>query len=187
MQAECCICIGSVNQPADNATDEDHPVATKCGHIFHHSCLTTWLKQKAICPSCKHSVRKGSYFRLFVDAARLSGEGTAARVCGLVQGCCELLTVGVFIKELVRILPSDAQLLDRAFAVSNHNGWWGGKETELGQLVESHPWASLEAVGGAADQMVAALGEEKMRQVLAEVVQHYALATMHKPQDQQVV
>ena len=86
MQAECCICIGSVNQPADNATDEDHPVATKCGHIFHHSCLTTWLKQKAICPSCKHSVRKGSYFRLFVDAARLSGEGTAAEPVDLDGG-----------------------------------------------------------------------------------------------------
>ena len=113
------------------------------------------------------------------SAAYVSGEGTAARVCGLVQSCCESLGIACVIKELVRILPAEAQLLDRAITLTRGNGWWGGKETELGQLAESHPWHTLELVAGAAEQMVAALGEEKMRQALAEVVQHYAQGEMH--------
>ena len=74
----------------------------------------------------------------------------------------------------MRILPADAQLLDRAMLLTKGNGWWDGNDAGFGQLAESHPWASLDAVAGAAGQMVAALGEQKMRQALAEVVQHFA-------------
>ena len=62
MSGECCICIGSITEPGDSAASAsgvpDYPVATKCGHLFHHSCLSTWLKQKSVCPSCKETVRK---------------------------------------------------------------------------------------------------------------------------------
>lgn len=71
MIAECCICIASITEPGETSASGpggmDYPVATKCGHLFHHSCLSTWLKQKSVCPSCKDAVRKTSYFRIFLD------------------------------------------------------------------------------------------------------------------------
>lgn len=80
MAGECCICIGNITDPGDSAASSgglaNYPVATKCGHLFHHSCLGTWLKQKSVCPSCKNPVRKNTYFRIFLDAG--SGDaGTA--------------------------------------------------------------------------------------------------------------
>ncbi len=80
MAGECCICIGNITDPGDSAGSSsglaDYPVATKCGHLFHHSCLGTWLKQKSVCPSCKDPVRKNTYFRIFLDAVS-SDAGTA--------------------------------------------------------------------------------------------------------------
>ena len=76
MNAECCICIANITDPGDSAASgsaPDYPVATKCGHLFHHSCLSTWLKQKSVCPSCKDTVRKTSYFRIFLDAGEDAG------------------------------------------------------------------------------------------------------------------
>jgi len=29
---------------------------TECGHMFHENCLNEWLKIKAECPSCRHTV-----------------------------------------------------------------------------------------------------------------------------------
>ena len=41
---DCCICL---DQPVD-------PVMLKCGHYFHHDCVTRWIDEgKNTCPICR--------------------------------------------------------------------------------------------------------------------------------------
>ena len=56
--AECAICLAAVDAaeplmllPCGSATQ------TEAGHLFHASCLRTWLLKKAICPKCRRDVR----------------------------------------------------------------------------------------------------------------------------------
>ena len=41
---ECSICLTSTNKPR---------CTTKCGHVFHISCLKTWLNSNHTCPICR--------------------------------------------------------------------------------------------------------------------------------------
>lgn len=44
---ECSICLSKVNKPM---------CKTKCGHIFHITCLKEWLKKNITCPLCREKI-----------------------------------------------------------------------------------------------------------------------------------
>ena len=43
-------------------------VSTKCGHIFHLTCVTQWLKNKRVCPTCRTHTTKTGLIKLFLDS-----------------------------------------------------------------------------------------------------------------------
>jgi hypothetical protein len=79
MVAECCICCCSVSEATEfkHAGGEDYPVVTKCGHMFHHSCLSRWFKTKRVCPSCKMRVPGTGVIRVFTDMPEAGVDGDA--------------------------------------------------------------------------------------------------------------
>ncbi|CAH2242948.1 jg14516 [Pararge aegeria aegeria] len=58
MHILCTICSDLVNQ-ADNL------IVTKCGHIFHHNCLSKWIERSKSCPQCRNKVTESGLYRLF--------------------------------------------------------------------------------------------------------------------------
>ena len=55
----CPICIDILNGRNMKKT-----VTTKCKHVFHKSCITTWFSYNNICPLCKKSQSKEDIFKL---------------------------------------------------------------------------------------------------------------------------
>jgi len=54
-QNTCVVCMEEFNLKDTLCCITEMP----CGHIFHKSCLTTWLKESdASCPICKHRINK---------------------------------------------------------------------------------------------------------------------------------
>lgn len=52
---ECSICIGEIN----NTPRDKELSGLSCDHIFHRSCLTTWLRQgQPTCPSCRREINR---------------------------------------------------------------------------------------------------------------------------------
>jgi chromosome segregation ATPase len=63
--------------------EPSHPVATKCGHLFHSTCLEKWLKQKSICPCCKKKLmRRNDVFRLYTDEVASAASAEAHEAAG---------------------------------------------------------------------------------------------------------
>lgn len=52
---ECIICL-SAYQINDEIT------ALPCTHIFHNSCIVSWLKQNQTCPLCKYKITKEHFY-----------------------------------------------------------------------------------------------------------------------------
>ena len=44
IQAECCICLDKTHQPWKTLP---------CGHLFHQSCILTWINYHQTCPVCR--------------------------------------------------------------------------------------------------------------------------------------
>ncbi|KAG8071901.1 hypothetical protein GUJ93_ZPchr0006g43148 [Zizania palustris] len=44
---ECAICL------AEFEDDQDVRALPQCGHVFHASCVDTWLRDHSSCPSCR--------------------------------------------------------------------------------------------------------------------------------------
>ena len=58
LKVDCAICQSS---------SLDGVSATSCGHVFHSSCLRTWLKKRSNCPSCRQSLKSSDIIsKLFV-------------------------------------------------------------------------------------------------------------------------
>lgn len=47
----CCICLIDMYR-------EDHAIKLKCNHLFHNSCVFTWLLKNDTCPTCRHEFTK---------------------------------------------------------------------------------------------------------------------------------
>ena len=47
----CIICLGEFNS-------EDIIKKIFCEHIFHESCLKTWINQSVKCPICKYNIKR---------------------------------------------------------------------------------------------------------------------------------
>ncbi|KAE9609473.1 hypothetical protein Lal_00020650 [Lupinus albus] len=45
--SDCAICL------SEFAAGEEFRVLPQCGHVFHVSCIDTWLKSHSSCPSCR--------------------------------------------------------------------------------------------------------------------------------------
>jgi len=58
----CTICYDELFTQGVGGTGKDC-VPLSCGHCYHRDCITTWLSQKAECPSCKYVCRSGTTFQ----------------------------------------------------------------------------------------------------------------------------
>ncbi|VVC40830.1 Zinc finger, RING-type,Zinc finger, RING/FYVE/PHD-type,BRCT domain [Cinara cedri] len=47
--------------------DQDSIYTTRCGHVFHHRCLTEWLDRAHTCPHCRSAVTKNNLLKLFLQ------------------------------------------------------------------------------------------------------------------------
>lgn len=53
--SECSICCDSIYSKNEYIDGCDKTLfTTSCGHIFHYSCIKTWVSQKNSCPMCRH-------------------------------------------------------------------------------------------------------------------------------------
>ena len=55
----CVICISNLN------SDSDKLRLLPCQHVFHESCLFSWLKMHAICPLCRHVLKENTNISKF--------------------------------------------------------------------------------------------------------------------------
>ena len=51
----------------------------KCGHVFHRSCVSSWLSAKSQCPECRAKNTRSDVIRLFLHN---DGDGAAAEAAG---------------------------------------------------------------------------------------------------------
>ncbi|XP_037961677.2 E3 ubiquitin-protein ligase TRAIP [Plutella xylostella] len=58
MHILCTIC-------SDIVSSAENIYATKCGHLFHHHCLSQWIARSKTCPQCRNKVTSACMFRLF--------------------------------------------------------------------------------------------------------------------------
>lgn len=62
MSVVCSICC-------EKFDGESEVVATKCGHMFHIDCLSTWFDHSEACPHCRVVMRPMSWRKIFLSAA----------------------------------------------------------------------------------------------------------------------
>lgn len=51
-EAECLICQEEMSK--------ERVSQLSCGHIFHKSCISSWLQRKASCPTCRKAITEES-------------------------------------------------------------------------------------------------------------------------------
>ncbi|XP_022185346.2 E3 ubiquitin-protein ligase TRAIP [Nilaparvata lugens] len=78
MRITCAIC-----EELFNGEDREIIFATKCGHIFHHQCLTKWLERSDTCPQCRQRASKKKIYRIFFN---MSDENESSAVASLIDG-----------------------------------------------------------------------------------------------------
>jgi len=66
-EEECLICQDEMGR--------EKVTQLTCGHIYHKSCIASWLKRKASCPTCRQAVTKES----------INGTALAATLCPDVE------------------------------------------------------------------------------------------------------
>lgn len=64
MQAECSICVSSLDEAGDTS---EAKCSTLCGHIFHEECLSKWIIRSKTCPHCRSFVDQKETVRLFFN------------------------------------------------------------------------------------------------------------------------
>lgn len=75
VKPQCSVCLCDISC-ADRYT-------TKCGHIFHRSCMEEWLQHKKECPMCRSSVgkrKRGKRRRLRRRREAMSREAMLAEI-----------------------------------------------------------------------------------------------------------
>ncbi|KAH7138433.1 hypothetical protein B0J11DRAFT_500659 [Dendryphion nanum] len=56
--SDCAICLNQLNDSHDTPVPvRAHP----CNHVFHSTCLLTWLEDAESCPMCRHSFFEDDY------------------------------------------------------------------------------------------------------------------------------
>jgi hypothetical protein len=65
MSEECSICF-------DNLYLNDELAVTRCGHCFHHACVTGWISSHKTCPQCRVDTTAG-------DVIKVHAAGPSAR------------------------------------------------------------------------------------------------------------
>ncbi|XP_033315172.1 E3 ubiquitin-protein ligase TRAIP-like isoform X1 [Bombus bifarius] len=58
MNVICSIC-------SDQLIQSDDIFYTRCGHVFHLHCLTSWLERSKSCPQCREKVTQSKIHRLY--------------------------------------------------------------------------------------------------------------------------
>ena len=49
---ECCVCMGPIEP-------HDAVYLHGCAHVFHHECITAWLRERSTCPLCRSAASAG--------------------------------------------------------------------------------------------------------------------------------
>jgi SNF2 family DNA or RNA helicase len=65
---KCGICLGNIG--------EEEIGVTKCGHLFCWECISTIIKSKSSCPSCKKECTKNDIFTISYEKPKLPSEIT---------------------------------------------------------------------------------------------------------------
>nr|XP_021187288.2 E3 ubiquitin-protein ligase TRAIP [Helicoverpa armigera] len=71
MNILCTICSDLVNQA-------ESIYVTKCGHVFHHHCLSQWIERSKTCPQCRNKVTDKCMFRLYPTVSNENNSENAA-------------------------------------------------------------------------------------------------------------
>ena len=61
MDQDCSICLTKINLIKDDIS------VTKCGHLFHQSCIEGAIRLKNECPICKTNINDGIVKKLYVE------------------------------------------------------------------------------------------------------------------------
>ncbi|KAI9260233.1 hypothetical protein BY458DRAFT_491756 [Sporodiniella umbellata] len=70
----CPVCHASLN-----SDDNSGSVITPCGHVYHKSCVTPWLRKSANCPMCKTKIQVNSLAPIFFDEPEESNSDQIVR------------------------------------------------------------------------------------------------------------
>lgn len=62
------------------AYENSQVMALKCGHIFHHNCLTLWFQLGKTCPTCNAKTSMANAFLVFLDNKTQGGDSNRNRI-----------------------------------------------------------------------------------------------------------
>lgn len=88
MRLTCCICINNIavagaSKKNGIPTEADEQACTiPCGHVFHHRCLSIWLRGKhtKTCPRCRARCAESQMVKLFLNCTPQKNAKVEARV-----------------------------------------------------------------------------------------------------------
>lgn len=155
MKLECCIC-------SEKLGDGGLPVtSTKCGHLFHKECISTWLTKtvKGTCPQCRAEARNVDLRNIYLSniSNRSSDIFNSSIVANLRDVQEDLCIMQSNLEHEIEQLKTDkAELKKRAdFLDAQHLGWIR-KNVDLKTKIET-----LEIENDTLKRRVDELDEEK--------------------------
>jgi hypothetical protein len=66
MPVKCSICL-------DLLELNNQLAVTKCGHLFHHSCVSRWVSLKSSCPYCRVALTSSQVTKAYVGESDQQG------------------------------------------------------------------------------------------------------------------
>jgi hypothetical protein len=53
---DCAVCLTSLTEAVGGIGEYNVVRLQHCKHLFHHACITSWLKKSQSCPMCRAAI-----------------------------------------------------------------------------------------------------------------------------------
>lgn len=156
MKLECCICAEKLGDGGPQV------MSTKCGHLFHKDCISTWLTKtvKGTCPQCRADARNDDLRNIYLSnisnrTSDIFNSSIVANLRDVQEDLCIMQTN--LEREIEQLKTDKAELKKRVHFLDAQHSAWISKNVDLKTKIEA-----LEIENDTLKQRVDDLTEEKI-------------------------